>query len=170
MRTNTPRRAKAGYPAVRRRARTLALQVLHELDLTGHSWRDALRHQTEMAQASQETVAFSERCIEGVLAHRTELDGTLQRLAPAWPIGQMSVVDRNILRLALYELRYEAETPPKAVINEAVELAKSYGGETSSQFINGVLGSALAEQMAEVHAVTNPASSQNPVSPPNKEE
>ena len=160
MSANPPRRATARYPADRRRARALAVQVLYELDLTGHPWRDALRHQAEMARASQEAVAFSERFIEGVLGHQAELDTALQRLAPAWPVEQLSAVDRNILRLALYELRHQAETPPKAVINEAVELAKTYGGETSSQFINGVLGSALAERMAEEHAVTSPASSQ----------
>ena len=94
-------------------------------------------------------MSLAEECTAGVLKHRQELDDIVHRLAPAWPVDQLAVVDRNILRLALYELRIVASEPPKVVINEAVELAKIYGSETSSRFINGVLGSALAEESTE---------------------
>ena len=164
MNANPPKRAKAGFPAIRRRARALAVQVLYEVDLTGHQWRDALRIHGERARGSLEVIAFSEHCIEGVLSHEEELDAVIHRLAPAWPVAQLPTVDRNILRLALYELRYEAEVPPKVVINEAVELAKTFAGEASRKFINGVLGSALAEQTAAGQADDSSEPSSTPSS------
>ena len=125
------------------------MQALYELDLTGHPWQDVLRRQSESLPEGYRAIALAEECTAGVLKHRQELDEIVHRLAPAWPVGQLAVVDRNILRLALYELRIAASEPPKVIINEAVELAKIYGSETSSRFINGVLGSALAEELAE---------------------
>ena len=143
---NPPRTVKAGLPTVRRRGRALALQVLYEVDVTGHPWRPALEHHGEQLRSSSAAVALAEQCILGVLEHQLELDQLIHRLAPAWPVAQLAVVDRNILRLALYELRVAATEPPKAIVNEAVELAKTYGGETSSRFVNGVLGSVLGEE------------------------
>lgn len=146
MTANPPRTVKAGLPTIRRRGRALALQVLYEVDVTGHPWRSALEHHGEQLQSSPAAVALAEQCIAGVLEHQPELDRLILRFAPAWPVSQLAVVDRNILRLALYELRVAATEPPKAIVNEAVELAKTYGGETSSRFINGVLGSVMGEE------------------------
>ena len=82
--------------------------------------------------------------LEGVETKRSCLDSVIQRYAPAWPVNQLSIVDRNILRIALFELLYHDDTPPKTAVNEAVELAKSFGSESSARFINGVLGSVMA--------------------------
>ena len=146
MATDPPTTAKAGFPASRRKGRVLALQVLYEVDLTGHLWREALRIWAEGSRLSQRAVTLAMQYVGGVLERRQELDELLGRFAPAWPVSQLAVVDRNILRLALYEMRFAATAPPKVVINEAVELAKAYGGDASPRFINGVLGSVLAEE------------------------
>lgn len=136
--------------AARRRARALALQVLYEVDLTGHAWRGALEQQGGGATDDEQAAHW----VEGVLAHRDELDALIRRHAPVYPVEQLAVVDRNILRLALYELRHEPETPVRVVVNEAVELAKSFGGDSSPRFVNGVLG-------AVVDATSVPAAPSN---------
>ena len=126
------------------RGRLLALQVLYEADMTTHDWRPSLAHHVEAVRGSAASAAFAERLVAGVLDERRALDVDIARFAPDYPVDQLAVVDRNILRLALYELRHEPGTPLKVVINEAVELAKTYGGDASPRFINGVLG-AVAE-------------------------
>ena len=83
--------------------------------------------------------------VSGVLAYRDRLDELIQRYAPAWPVAQIAVVDRNVLRIALFELSSQTQTPPKVAINEAVDLAKLFGSDSSFRFVNGVLGSAMAE-------------------------
>ncbi len=143
--TNPPKTAEAGFPASRRKGRVLALQVLYEIDLTGHPWREALQMWAEAPRLARRVVALATQYVGGVLEHLEELDELVRRFAPTWPVSQLAVVDRNILRLALYELCLAATAPPKVVINEAVELAKAYGGDTAPRLINGVLGSVLAE-------------------------
>lgn len=98
---------------------------------------------------SVDDVDFVKRVAKGVLKHDKELDALLQPIAPEWPIDQIARMDRLILQMSAYELLYEPATPPKVVINEAVELAKSFGGENSSKFINGVLGTLLKQQEAK---------------------
>lgn len=131
-----------------RRGRVLALQVLYEVDLTGHDWRESLQAHAEAVHASPQVIAFAEACLSGVLDDGLELDESIATHAPAWPLAQLAVVDRNVLRVALYELRAGSNVPPKVAINEAVELAKEFGGETSGRFVNGVLGSALEAREA----------------------
>ena len=87
--------------------------------------------------------AFARTLIEGVLANRQEIDKKIATYAPSWPISQIAIVDRNILRVAIYEIVMGGETPPKAAINEAVELGKIFGSDSSPRFINGVLGSLM---------------------------
>lgn len=128
-----------------RRGRSLALQVLYEEDLTGHDWHDAMEAHAEATGATKQVVKFAERCVEGVLEARDRIDAVIRKHAPAWPLDQVPAVDRNLLRLAIYELRPGSSTPPKVAINEAVELAKEFGGEGSPRFINGVLGAALTD-------------------------
>jgi N utilization substance protein B len=137
----------------RRHARQLALQALFEMDVTGHQ-AGAVIAERLADWGGAEGDAFSQGepflrwLVSGVLKHRAELDALIQRYAPEWPVDQLAVVDRNILRLALYELGcHDADTPPKVVINEAVELGKTFGGDSSPRFINGVLGSALDEAL-----------------------
>jgi transcription antitermination protein NusB len=137
----------------RRNARQLALQALFEMDVTGHQAGSVIAGRLadrggvdtdEFAQGEP----FLRWLVSGVLKHKSELDAFIHRYAPEWPVDQLAVVDRNILRLALFELGCrEADTPPKVVINEAVELSKTFGGDSSPRFINGVLGSALDEAL-----------------------
>jgi transcription antitermination protein NusB len=135
----------------RREARRLALQALFEMDITGHQAGPVLAERLgeldkgavgDFVQGEQ----FLRWLVSGVVKHRAALDGLIQKYAPEWPVDQLAVVDRNALRLALFELgSAQADTPPKVVINEAVELGKTFGSDSSPRFINGVLGSALEE-------------------------
>jgi N utilization substance protein B len=93
-------------------------------------------------------VAFIEQLVTGVSKQSAQLDAALQPVAPEWPIDQIARMDRIVLRIGLYELQNEADVPPKVVINEAVELAKAFGGDNSSKFVNGVLGTLLRERDA----------------------
>jgi N utilization substance protein B len=137
--------AKRKHVTPQHRGRVLAFQVLFESDLTAHQWHTSLEAHAEAVEAPRAVIAFAEACIEGVIERLEELDAIVVRHAPLWPVAQLSAVDRNVLRLALYELRQGSATPPKVAINEAIELAKEFGGEGSSRFINGVLGAALEE-------------------------
>jgi N utilization substance protein B len=100
-------------------------------------------------------VEFIKKLVAGVQQQATQLDATIQPVAPEWPIDQIARMDRLVLRIGLYELQNEADVPPKVVINEAVELAKAFGGDNSSKFINGVLGT-LLRQRDEAVAPTKP--------------
>jgi|FaiFalFF_MnMetaG_3_1042247.scaffolds.fasta_scaffold00491_15 N utilization substance protein B len=128
-----------GFPP-RRRARTAALLALCEVDLARHNPLHALEWIGKAVGLSQEGLAFAQSLLLGTLGRLQEIDTTIHRCAPAWPVPQLATVDRNILRLAIYELTAGLDTPPKVVVNEAVELAKHYGGDTSPRFVNGVLG------------------------------
>jgi N utilization substance protein B len=128
----------------RRKARILALQALFERDTVGHAPEDVVNRLQEESAAATDAGVFSHRLVEGVLTNRERIDDTIRRLAPAWPLEQIAVVDRNILRLAIYEILIDNKVPMRAAINEAVELAKTYGGENSPKFINGVLGAVSA--------------------------
>ena len=126
--------------------RVLALQVLFEHDLAKHEWLGSLELLAEAIEAPPAAKSFAAGYVEGVFEHRSWLDDAIQRYAPMWPLEQIPAVDRNVLRIALYELRDGSPTPPKVAINEAVELAKEFGGEHSARFVNGVLGASLDER------------------------
>jgi len=128
-------------PGKRHRARVLALQALFELDSVGHAADQAIDHLVESADAPPEARRFALELVRGVLNNRDRIDETIRQTAPAWPLEQIAVVDRNILRLAIYEILIDNKVPMRAAINEAVELAKEFSGENSPKFINGVLGS-----------------------------
>lgn len=125
----------------RRMARIIALKALYELDSVGHGPQETLSRLLEEKPAPADVVAFAQELVSGVLDHRQEIDEVIRQKAPAWPLEQVSVIDRNILRLAIYEILINNRVPVRAAINEAVELAKSFGGESSPKFVNGVLGS-----------------------------
>jgi transcription antitermination protein NusB len=139
----------------RRLGRALAFLSLYEADLAHHSPAQILErlsgatmseamaapYSTELIAAATE---YANELVHGVLSHRGEIDAVIQERAASWPLAQMSAIDRNVLRIGLYESRYgNAKVPLKAAINEAVELAKLFGSETSAKFVNGVLGRAL---------------------------
>lgn len=135
--------------------RIIALQTLFEQDFRRAAGDDSfdldavLTRNIMRYQATVDDKAFIERLVRGVSATYQELDAKLQPLAPEWPIDQIARMDRVVLRVGLYELTTEGDVPPKVVINEAVELAKAFGSENSSKFINGVLGTALRQKTGE---------------------
>jgi N utilization substance protein B len=173
----------------RRRARSLVLQTLYELDFTDHDPQTALDARLEdrscqkcssfitvtepvcmnsrckFFNRAQEpkpgplpdsAVSFARKLVMGVKTYRTYLDSIVGDLAPEWPIEQIAAADRNVLRMAIYELMFEPDIPPKVAINEAVELAKMFGSESSPRFVNGVLGSLVSrdrEKMREMMQV-----------------
>ena len=126
---------------IRRRARIIAIQALYELDLTDHPPAVVIERRIEDVTLPSEGVPFVHHLVSGVLQFREYLDDMIQRYAPEWPIEQMAPIDRNVLRMALFEFSVDGETPVKVAINEAVELAKLFGSDSAPRFVNGVLGS-----------------------------
>jgi len=124
----------------RRKARIIALKALYEMDTVAHQPEDILARLLEEAAATPDVEAFARELVTSVLAHQEEIDEVIRQKAPAWPLEQVAVVDRNILRLAIFEILLDNRVPVRAAINEAVELAKAFGGESSPKFVNGVLG------------------------------
>ncbi len=129
---------------VRRKARGLALQALYEIDAVGHEATRVLDSLLADGELSEENSAFIRELVCGVLENKEKVDLNIKNFAPAWPIEQLSAVDRNILRLAIFEILLNNKVPVKVAINEAVELAKAFGSESSPRFVNGVLGSVSA--------------------------
>jgi N utilization substance protein B len=131
--------------------RIIALQTLYEQDFrreagdVSFDLEEVLARNVDRYQKMVDDRAFIEALVRGVAGQEAELDKQLQPIAPEWPIDQIARMDRVILRMGLYELSVNKDVPPKVVINEAVELAKAFGGENSSKFINGVLGTALRQ-------------------------
>ena len=124
----------------RRQARTIALQALYELDLTGHTPEYALGCRIKETPLPQAGISFAFELVEGVVDNVQQVDSLVGELAPEWPVDQIAAIDRNILRIAMFELLSDVGTPPKVAINEAVELAKMFGSDSSPRFVNGVLG------------------------------
>ena len=125
----------------RRKARVLALQTLYEVDCVGHELEATLVHLLASERLSEGNTTFVRQLVTGVIQNREQIDRNIKNFAPAWPVEQIPVVDRNILRLAIFEILLDNRVPVKVAINEAVELAKTYGSDNSSKFVNGVLGS-----------------------------
>ena len=132
------------YTDQRRQSRTTALQSLFAVDVRSTWDNPALEWLDEEEELSDVTIEFAQELLRGVSKMHEGLDYVITRYAPAWPVNQLSVIDRNILRLSLFELIYTPRTPKKTAINEAVELAKIFGSESSARFVNGVLGSAMS--------------------------
>lgn len=132
--------------------RIIALQTLYEQELRQDAGDDSfdlntvLERNIERYHEMIEDVAFIRQLVAGVTEQATQLDVSLQPVAPEWPIDQIARMDRLVLRIGLYELENESDVPPKVVINEAVELAKAFGGDNSSKFVNGVLGTLLRQR------------------------
>lgn len=128
----------------RRKARMLALQALYEADSTGHELEQAITNILNNAFLNEANADFARYLVRGVSANRESIDRNIARFAPAWPVEQLPAVDRNILRIAIFEMLFDKEIPLRVAVNEAVELAKKFGGENSPKFVNGVLGSVSA--------------------------
>lgn len=134
-----PRQPRAG----RHPARRVALQSLFEIDFNRADPKETWERGSFRAGLTENAAAFAWQIIEGVMEHKKTLDEEIQQLAPEFPITQMAPVDRNVLRIALYELRVLGDAPAAAIIDEAVELAKMFGSEVAPKFVNGVLATAV---------------------------
>ncbi len=125
----------------RRRARILAFQALYEINSVGHDVEAVVTHLLVKGELSEENASFVRDLVSSVIQNKEKIDNNIKNFAPAWPIEQIPLVDRNILRLAISEILFDNKVPVKVAINEAVELAKMFGSDSSPKFVNGVLGS-----------------------------
>lgn len=126
----------------RRRSRILAFQVLFEVDVSEKDIATTLKRQLDQARVSTEAANFVQHLVLGVTEHRDKIDSEIARRAESFPLTDMAPVDRNVLRLAIFEMLFDnLAAPLRVVINEAVDIAKGYGSESSGRFVNGVLGS-----------------------------
>ena len=139
-------------------ARSIALQSLFEWDFRGNpsaALPAVVEHNLREFGPGLQEREFTKNLVDGVLDHLAEIDQEIVKYAPSWPIGQITIVDRNILRLGVLELKFLEGVPPKVAINEAIELAKSFGGAASGKFVNGVLGSMYNDLVKENPELSN---------------
>jgi N utilization substance protein B len=132
-------------PGTRRKARILALQALYEIDSVGRDPAAMIERTIAGNEFTEENSTFVRELIGGTVKNKEEIDKLIQTAAPAWPVDQIATVDRNVLRLAIFEILYDNKVPVKVAVNEAVELAKTFGSDSSAKFINGVLGAVSAK-------------------------
>jgi N utilization substance protein B len=130
----------------RTRARSAALQALYEIDIAGHPLGIVLEERIVEAELEDSLAEFARQIVTGVVPLAEQLDHFIAQHAPEWPLDQIAIIDRNILRIALWEIAVSDETPIKVAINEAIELSKTYGSDSTPRFVNGVLGSLAARQ------------------------
>ena len=128
----------------RHKARMLALQALYEVDSVARQPEAAIERLLAEAALSQEISDFSRSLVSGTIKNKDKIDRNIKKYAPACPVEQLAIIDRNILRLAIFEILFDNKVPVKVAVNEAVELAKAFGSGSSAKFINGVLGSVSA--------------------------
>ncbi|MGQ9646603.1 MAG: transcription antitermination factor NusB [Thermodesulfobacteriota bacterium] len=140
----------------RRKSREIALQVLYQLDITKQKDPKAILAWPSQLSSSGERDQFMERIVVGVLEHGQEIDQLIERFSENWRLDRIHFIDRNILRMAVFEFLYCSEIPPKVTLNEAIDLGKKYGSEDSGSFINGILDRILKEA---VHKPIHPKSS-----------
>jgi N utilization substance protein B len=133
----------------RTKIRSIALQVLYEVDITGHPTLLVLQQRIDEEPIDQSQEQFLREIVEGVFPIIQQLDDYIAQHAPEWPLDQVAIIDRNIIRVALWEFAISGSTPVKVAINEAIELAKMFGSESTPRFVNGVLGS-LANRQNEI--------------------
>jgi transcription antitermination protein NusB len=134
--------------APRRLAREAVLDSLYEMDVAAHDPSEVLARVIRERRIKEDLADFARLLLSGVLEKRAEIDAVIEQTAPAWPADQLSPIDRNILRIAIREFLVDNLTPVGAAINEAVEMAKKFGSESSGRFINGVLGSVAPDKAA----------------------
>ncbi len=139
---------------LRSKARGVALKALYEGDASHHSPKASAERLLREEFLGAAGRGFTLGLVQGIADNLKKIDGAIGELAPAWPVAHISIVDRNVLRIAIYEIRYSGSTPPKVAINEAVELAKTFGSESSPRFVNGVLGSLMELDRPESKAST----------------
>ena len=136
----------------RTRAHGVALQALYEIDLTGHPTGEVLQERLVDTPLEDTLFLFTQQIVLGVLPITDLIDKLIGQYAPEWPLDQVAAIDRNILRIAIWEIAVDQQTPLKVAINEAVELAKLFGSDSTPRFVNGVLGS-LALHLSEISQI-----------------
>ena len=137
-------------PGTRRKARIAALEVLYEIDSTRHNPKETLERSLKEKLLREAANTYARQLVWGILEKKASIDENIQRFAPAFPVEQLTIVDRNILRLAIFEILFDNEAPVKVAINEAVDLAKIFGSESSPRLVNGILGAvASAKEKGE---------------------
>jgi N utilization substance protein B len=134
---------------LRTKARGIALQVLYEIDMANHNPVEVLELRLSQTSLDEQVEAFARKLVLGIIPHKSDLDNFISQHAPEWPLNQVAIIDLNILRIALWEFAFDTQTPLKVAINEAIELAKLYGSDSSARFVNGVLGG-LANRQDEI--------------------
>jgi N utilization substance protein B len=130
--------------STRHKARTVVLQALYEADTAARSAAAVLDRLLATAELSAENALFARELVAGASQNREEIDRKIREFAPAWPIEQVAIIDRNILRLAIFEILFDNKVPVRVAVSEAVALAKTFGSENSARFVNGVLGAVSA--------------------------
>lgn len=128
-------------------ARTIAVQTLYQWDFNDRTENidNVLNNDKESFAPDFDDGGFTNHLVHGVVDNQAEIDGLITKYAPEWPLDQITIIDRNVLRLGVFELKYDPNIPAKVAINEAIELAKNFGGESSGKFVNGVLGAVYKE-------------------------
>lgn len=131
-------------------ARTIAMQALYEWDFSSgkHVVAAAMSHAFKEFAPTFDDQGFAKELVDGVVEHSDTIDALIVKYAPEWPLDQITTVDRNVLRLGIYELKFSEVVPSKVAINEAIELAKTFGGDASGKFVNGVLGAIYRDMVA----------------------
>lgn len=147
--------------------RTLAMQTLYEWDFNGKTGNplELLSENIAEAAPKMDDRSFPEWLVGGVVEHQDEIDALITRFAPEWPLEKITIVDRNIMRIGIFELKFDDQIPAKVAINEAIEIAKSFGGESSGKFVNGVLGAIYKEmgpKPADAEPLPKPAAESTP--------
>lgn len=137
----------------RTRARSIALQALYEIDIVNHKPEFVINERLEENKLDNNLTNFIQQIVHGVLPLINELDNVISKYAPEWPLDQVATIDRNILRIAVWEIAVDQKTPLKVAINEAVELGKEFGSESTPRFVNGVLGSLVQHQNEIIQAL-----------------
>ncbi len=160
------RHGPSGLVDTRHQSRMLALQILYEVDITDHPMEEVLVRTAAEQDLPAPMAKHVSRLVHGVLEHRDTIDPYIAAAAPAFPVHQLAAVDRNVLRQAIFELLHEPDVPVKAAINEAVELAKHFGGDSSGRFVNGVLGTVSERISAEGGRKAKPRRGRPPVNRP----
>jgi len=135
----------------RRRARQIALQVLYQIDIAKTAPLEALNLYWQCFEAPKSARSFASELVLGVHEHLTDIDRFIMKCSENWSLRRMAKVDRNILRLATYELIYCPDIPPKVTLNEAIDLGKEFGSENSSSFVNGILDALYAQLRTEIN-------------------
>jgi len=133
-------------------ARTIALQTLYQWDFNGQEAIDVpavVKKNLKEFAPQFDDKGFIEKLVENVITRHTEIDQLITKYAPEWPIDQITMVDRNVLRIGIQEMKFDQDIPEKVAINEAIELAKTFGGESSGKFVNGVLGTIYKEMVKD---------------------